>query len=66
MNFKDSKDESLLALYESVRRQVEKDQFQKRRFMGNAAKEYADRLRAEMENRRIEFKPISWPRDLPS
>ena len=61
MNFANSKDESLLVLYESVRQQVEKDKFEKHRFMGKAAREYAERLRAEMERRQMKFTPIEWP-----
>jgi hypothetical protein len=64
MDFARSNDHSLFSFYESVRRQVEAD---KRlggriRFVGDAAKQYAERLREEMERRRLRFTPIDWPR----
>ena len=61
MNFANTKDESLLTFYESVRRQVEADRHEKYRFTGNSAKEYAERLREEMDRRKLRFKPIDWP-----
>jgi hypothetical protein len=62
MNFTNSKDESLLAFYESVRRQVEEDMQSggRYRFAGDGVKQYADRLRAEMDQRRLRFTPIDW------
>ena len=62
MNFSDAKDESLLAFYESVGRQVLADlstggQY---RFVGKTAREYADKLREEMDRRRLRFTPIDW------
>jgi hypothetical protein len=56
-----AKDESLLAFYESVRRQVEADRHAKYRFAGKSAKEYAERLREEIDRRRLRFTPIEWP-----
>jgi hypothetical protein len=32
-----------------------------RRLVGATVKEYADRLKAEMVRRRLEFTPIVWP-----
>jgi hypothetical protein len=61
MNFANTKDESLLTFYESVRRQVEADRHGKYKFAGKSAKEYAERLREEMDRRRLRFKPIDWP-----
>ena len=56
-------DESLLAYYESVRRQVAADtNFGGRhRLVGDAVKQYAERLTKEMDRRRLDFKRIVWP-----
>jgi hypothetical protein len=56
-------DESLLAYYESVRRQVAADsQLEDRyRLAGGTVKEYAERLKDEMRRRQIRFTPIDWP-----
>ncbi len=64
MNFSQSKDERLLAFYDSVRRQVELDMRSggRYRFAGDGVKRYADKLREEMERRRLRFTPIEWPR----
>jgi hypothetical protein len=64
MTFEKAGDESLLHFYESVRRQVEADKQAggRYRFVGDAAKQYADRLRNEMERRRLRFTPIDWHR----
>jgi hypothetical protein len=64
MSLLSANDESLVHLYESVRREVQADnksggQF---RFMGEAAKQYSDKLREEMGRRRLNFTPIDWPR----
>jgi hypothetical protein len=63
MNFSNAKDESLIVFYESVRRQVQADRAsgERYRFLGNTAKQYADRLREEMDRRRLQFRPIDWP-----
>lgn len=63
-NFSDVTDGSLLAYYESVRRQVEADARNggRDRFVGEAARQYAERLREEMERRRMKFIPIVWRR----
>jgi len=64
MNFSNTKDESLLHLYESVRRQVEADiqSGGRYRFAGDSAKQYAHRLSEEMDRRRLRFTPIDWHR----
>lgn len=62
MNLTDTTDESLLAMYESVRRQVMVDvRLGNRRLAGNAMKQYASQLQDEMNRRQIPFKPIEWP-----
>jgi hypothetical protein len=63
MKFINISDESLLAYYESVRRQVAADtNFGGRhRLVGDAVKQYAERLTIEMDRRRMSFKPIIWP-----
>jgi hypothetical protein len=64
MNFASSKDERLLAFYENVRRQVEMDKRAggRYRLAGDGVKQYADKLREEIERRRLSFMPIHWPR----
>jgi site-specific DNA-adenine methylase len=64
MNFSDAKDESLLAFYASVRRQVDADNQSggRYRFVGESTKQYASKLREEMDRRRLRFIPIDWPR----
>jgi hypothetical protein len=64
MNFSQSKDERLLVFYENVRQQVELDKRSgsRYRFAGDGVKQYADRLREEIERRRLRFTPIDWDR----
>jgi hypothetical protein len=64
MNFSSSKDERLLAFYNNVRLQVELDLRAggRYRFAGEGVRQYADKLREEMERRRLGFTPIDWPR----
>jgi hypothetical protein len=55
-------DESLIAYYESNRRQAMADgRIGHRRLVGVTVKDYADRLKSEMVRRRLEFTPIVWP-----
>ncbi len=63
MKFVDSTDESLLAYYESVRRQVAADirLSARHRLLGASVKRYAEELQAEMRRRRLGFQPIEWP-----
>ena len=61
MNFSQMKDERLLAFYEDVRQQVILDGNSRYRFAGDGVRAYADKLREEMERRRIGFIPIDWP-----
>jgi hypothetical protein len=58
------KDERLLAFYESIRRQVQADTHGggRHRFAGVTAKQYADRLREELDRRHLRFTPIEWRR----
>jgi len=62
MNFSQMKDERILAFYENVRQQVELDQRAggRYRFAGAGVKEYAERLREEMDRRRLRYDPIDW------
>lgn len=55
-------DESLLAYYESIRRQVAADhQLGARyRLVGGTVKQYADHLKDEIRRRQLAFKPIDW------
>lgn len=62
MNFSQTKDERLLAFYENIRRQVALDiqAGGKRRLVGEGVKQYAGKLREEMDRRRLRFTPIDW------
>lgn len=64
MDFASSKDRTLLQYYESVRRQAEADKWLggRYRLLGDTAKQYAERLREELERRRLQVTPIDWPR----
>jgi hypothetical protein len=64
MDLTKSKDERLLTCYDDVRRHVELDNLAggRYRFAGEGVKEYAERLREEMDRRRLNFTRIDWPR----
>jgi hypothetical protein len=64
MHFSQTKDERLLAFYENIRHQVYLDvQLGSRhRLIGEGVKQYADKLREEMDRRRLRFTPIDWQR----
>jgi hypothetical protein len=64
MNLLYTKDENLIVYYENVRRQVQADTQAggRYRFVGEPGKQYANRLREEMDRRRLKFTPIDWPR----
>lgn len=63
MKFADSTDESLLACYESVRRQVTAGNRLGGRYklVGAHVKRYAAELKAELDRRKLRFRPIEWP-----
>jgi hypothetical protein len=63
MKFANLSDESLLAYYESIRRQVAADSNigGRYRLVGSRVKEYADALKEEMSRRQLSFTPIHWP-----
>lgn len=63
MDLFDLTDESLLAYYESVRRQVTADNKLggRHRLAGAGVKQYAERLKTEMDRRRMRVRPIDWP-----
>ncbi|MGY8669298.1 hypothetical protein Q3C01_44150, partial [Bradyrhizobium sp. UFLA05-109] len=62
MNFSSSKDESLLSLWESVRRQVSADRAGggRSRSVGGNLRAYAEAIRSEMDRRELKYTPISW------
>ncbi len=62
MDFSGSKDERLLAFWESVRHEVSADQANgnRYRFAGEGVRAYAEKLRSEMDRRRLNYKPIDW------
>jgi hypothetical protein len=64
MNVTQFKDGRLLAFYENVREQVELDMRSggRYRFAGGGVKQYAEKLREEIERRRLRFTPIDWDR----
>jgi hypothetical protein len=57
-------DESVVRLYESIREQVAADarMGSRHKFVGESAKQRAEKLREEMDRRRLRFAPIDWPR----
>ncbi len=57
-------DESLNRLYESIREQVAADVRLggRHRLVGETARQQAERLRAEMDRRRLRVNPIDWQR----
>ena len=63
MKFLQSKDDRLLAFYENVRRQVELDKRSggKYRLVGEGVRAYADKLREEIDRRRLNVARIDWP-----
>jgi hypothetical protein len=63
MNLSQSKDERLLTFYENIKRQVDLDKQAggRYRFAGDGVKQYAEKLREEMDRRRLRFTPIDWP-----
>jgi hypothetical protein len=62
MSFSQSKDERLLTFYENVRKQVELDKQSggRYRLAGEGVKQYAERLREEMDRRRLSYRAIDW------
>jgi hypothetical protein len=61
MNYSQMKDEGLLLFYDAVRQQVILDGNSRYRFAGDGVRAYADKLREEMDRRRLSFTPIDWP-----
>jgi hypothetical protein len=63
MKLDDMTNESLLAYYESVRRQVAADQQLggRYRLASGRVREYADHLKQEIGRRQMAVKPIDWP-----
>jgi hypothetical protein len=62
MGIQNLNDESVLTLYESIRQQVSADirLGSKHRLLGETAKQQAQRLREEIDRRRLQAAPISW------
>jgi hypothetical protein len=62
MSFANTKNESLIVFYENIRQQVNADMQSggRHRFAGESVKQYADRLKEEMDRRRMQFTPINW------
>jgi hypothetical protein len=55
-------DESIRRLYDNIQEQVALDvrSGSRHRFMGETARQQAERLREEMDRRRLQFKRIDW------
>jgi hypothetical protein len=64
MNFSQTKNERLLAFYENIRRQVDLDTRAggRYRLAGEGVRQYAERLREEIDRRQLQFILIDWPR----
>jgi hypothetical protein len=64
VDFSNAGDETLIAFYESVRRQVEADKRSggSSRLVGASTRQYADSVRKEMDRRQMRFTPIDWHR----
>lgn len=62
MDASSSTNESLLSLWESVRRQVLANRANggRCRFIGDNQRAYAELLRAEMDRRKLKYKTIAW------
>jgi hypothetical protein len=62
VDFKVLTDESLLAYYESIRRQVAADTNlgRGRHLAGESVKRRAEELQRELQERRLSFTPIDW------
>lgn len=63
MDFSSSNNQSLLSLWESVRRQVLADRANggRCRLVGHHQRTYAELLRAEMDRRELKYPPINSP-----
>jgi hypothetical protein len=62
MNFANASDECLLHFYESIRRQVTADKQSggRYRLAGANVRDYANRLKDEIDRRQLRFTPIDW------
>ena len=55
------KDETLLCLYDNIRDQVDRDGMYKHKLTsGDAVRQHAEELRAELTRRRLQHSPINW------
>ena len=61
MNYSQMKDERLLLFYDAVRQQVILDGNSPYRFAGDGVRAYAEKLREEMDRRRISIAPSIGP-----
>jgi hypothetical protein len=63
MNYFQTKDETLLLFYDGVRQQVVLDGNSSYRLAGEGVRAYSEKLREEMDRRRLRYAPIDWPMD---
>jgi hypothetical protein len=54
-------DESIAHMYDSIRNEIAADRRVPQPLMGEAAKQRAEELAAEMSRRRMRFTMIDWP-----
>lgn len=54
-------DQSILWMYNNIREQVMADAATGSRFVGEAAREQANRLQSEINRRGLKCGPINWP-----
>jgi hypothetical protein len=59
--FANLRDENLLRLYDNIRDQVDRDRMYKHKLTsGDAVRQHAEELRAELTRRRLQHAPINW------
>jgi hypothetical protein len=59
--FVNLRDENLLRLYDNIRDQVDRDRMLRYKFTsGDAVRQHAEELRAELTRRRLQHAPINW------
>jgi hypothetical protein len=61
-NLQELSDEGILLLYDNIREQASADirARSRHRLLGETAKKQAERLREELDRRRLDYSPIVW------
>jgi hypothetical protein len=62
MGLENLSDDGVLRLYENIREQVAADlsQWSRHRLLGETARQQAERLRQELDRRRLKYAHIGW------